>query len=167
MDEQRLTVRRARARDAERLAVFISRALGGRTSVQPRRVIARLGDVGVLLAEDDGRLLGLTGWRVENLVACVTDLIILPASRRLQIGRALFEAMEDAASDLQAEVAMLFLPPARPPELSAFLDQIGYQSRRVDELPRAWQEVASQVGLGDDDVLPIKHLRSESVFRPL
>ena len=167
MGEQNLAVRRARARDAAYVAAFVNGALNRRASMNPRNVIARLGDIGMLLAEDEDKLVGLLGWRAENLVACVTDLIIQPASKREPIGQALFETMENAARDLQAEAAILFLPPARPAELSAFLDWLGYESRAVSELPRAWREVVSQAGLAFEDLVPVKRLRSDSVFTPL
>jgi len=167
MDNQTLHVRRARAKDAEQIAEFVNRALEKDGLVDRRAVIARLGDVGLLLAVEKGAVRGLLGWRVENLVACVVDLIISPARFRRAVGRVLFEEMEEAAADLQAEAAILFLPPAYPPELAAFLEELGYLSRAVETLRPAWQEMAYQAGRDDRDEIPVKELSSDEVSRPL
>jgi N-acetylglutamate synthase-like GNAT family acetyltransferase len=129
--------------------------------------MARVGDVGFLLAEEDQRLLGLLGWQVENLVACVTDLLISPAHERQRVGRALFKAMESAALSLQAEAALLCLPPCRVPELVVYLEDSGYLLQTVKELPRAWREMALRAGYEDGDEIPLKELRSDRVVRPL
>jgi N-acetylglutamate synthase-like GNAT family acetyltransferase len=164
---QDLVVRRAQAGDAKRVADFVNRALQRRVDVQPRMVMSRLGEVGFLVAEEDDVLLGLIGWHVENLVACVTDLLIWPAAERERIGRALFKEMEAQATMLQAEAAILFLPPSRFTELMAFCGAFGYVLHTVGELPRAWREMAHEAGREDEDNMPVKQLRSARVFRPL
>jgi len=167
MDEQELHVRRARPSDAEQIAGFVNQALDRGALVDRDAVIARLGDVGLLLAEEPGALRGLLGWRVENLVACVVDLIISPARQRQGVGRVLFEEMEKAAADLQAEAAILFLPPVYPAELSSFLEELGYVPRKVATLRSAWREMAYEVGRDDSDEIPVKELAFDEVSRPL
>ncbi len=167
MDRRDLVVRRARADDAERVADFVNRALHGRVTIEPRTVMARVGEVGFLVAEEDHKLLGLLGWHVENLVACVTDLLIWPARERQRVGRALFKAMESAALSLQAEAALLCLPPPRVSELIVYLEDSGYLLHTVKELPRAWRAMAHRVGYEDEDKVPVKELRSDRVVRPL
>lgn len=167
MGRRDLVVRRAQAVDARRVADFVNRALRGRVNVEPRTVLERLGDVGFLIAEEEDVLLGLIGWQVRNLVACVTDLLIWPAVDGSQVGRALFEEMEEQATGLQAEAALLLLPPSHVDKLLAFCRTLGYTRRRVDQLPRVWREVAHQAGYDGDDDLPVKQLRSDRVIRPL
>ena len=167
MDDHELHVRRAKPSDAEQIAAFVNRALERDGLVDSRAVVSRLGDVGLLLGEEDGKLRGLLGWRVENLVACVVDLIISPARYRRRVGRRLFEQMEEAAEDLQAEAAILFLPPTYPAELASFLEELGYVPRKVESLRSAWREMACQAGRDDGDEIPVKELSSEEVSRPL
>lgn len=167
MDRRDLVVRRVRADDAKRVADFVNRALRGRANIEPRAVIARAGEVGFLLAEEDHTLLGLLGWHVENLVACVTDLLIWPARERQRVGQALFREMESAALSLQAEASLLCLPPRRVPQLIAYLQDVGYLLDTVNELPRAWREMARRAGYEDQDEIPVKELRSDRVVRPL
>lgn len=167
MDGQDVVVRRAHAADAQRVADFVNRALCGRVDVRARAVVERLGEVGFLLAERSDALLGLIGWRVENLVACVTDLLIWPAGERERVGRALLGEMEAGATELQVEAALLFLPPARLSDFVAFCEASGYRLCTVRELPRVWREMAHQAGRADDDDIPVKQLRSDRVVRPL
>jgi N-acetylglutamate synthase-like GNAT family acetyltransferase len=167
MDSQHLQVRRARPSDAEQIAEFVNKALERDGLVDRHAVVARLGDVGLLLAEEDRTLRGLLGWRVENLVACVVDLIISPAQDRQRVGRRLFEEMEEAAADLHAEAAILFLPPAYPDELASFLEDLGYAPRSVATLRSAWREMASEAGRDDSDEIPVKELSSDEVSSPL
>lgn len=167
MDAVSLGVRRARASDAEQVAKFVNRAYNGQIRIDRDAVIARLGDVGFFLAEEDAALGGLLGWHVENLVVSVTDLVIWPPSDHQRVGRTLFSAMERAATDLQAEVAILFVPAGCPSEMSSFLESLGYVARAVEDLPSAWREVAYRAGRDDDEGIPLKELRPDRVLRPL
>ncbi len=160
-------VRRAQARDVEWVASFVSRALGGDTDIDAETVLSRLGDVAFFLAEREGNLVGLTGWRVENLVARVTDLLIWPSSARSEVGRALFREMESGAMGLQAEAAVLFLPRSSRQELIEFAEALGYEARVVGDMPRAWRETAHEAGREDGEQIMVKQLRSQRVMSPL
>lgn len=162
-----LGVRRARARDAGQVAEFVNRAFNGQISIDRDAVIARLGDVGFLLVEENAALRGLLGWHVENLVVSVTDLIIWPPSDHQRVGQTLFREMERAAADLQAEAAVLFVPQDYPSEMSSFLESLGYVTRTVEELPNAWREVAYRAGRNEEEDIPVKELRPDRVFSPL
>ncbi len=166
-DGRTILVRRARASDLGRIAGFVSRALPGDRVVGVPAVIARLGEVGFLLAEEDGRLVGLIGWSVENLVARVTDLLIRPSRKRVDVGSALFREMEDAAARLEAEAIVLFVPRGSRPELIEFGRALGYEPRVVGRLPQEWRETAYEAGREDHDEIPLKELRSRRVLRPL
>ncbi|MGD2164151.1 MAG: hypothetical protein PVH50_01335 [Anaerolineae bacterium] len=167
MDREELVVRRAKAGDAERVSGFLNRALGGRMHVDPIIVTERLGDVGILLAEQGGMLRGLMGWNVENLVVCVTDMLIWPAGGREWVGDLLFEEMEASATELEAEAALLLPPRPCPPELLEYCQSLGYELRTVGELPRTWREMAQEAGRDAEGHVLVKRLRSDRVVRPL
>ena len=167
IDRDGIVARRARANDGERVVGFVTGALGGRLELELEAALARLGDTGFFVAEQNGRLLGLLGWHVENLVACVTDLLIWSALDRLRVGRVLHEEMESAAVGLSAEVALLLLPGSCGPELTAFCNALGYRQRVVADLPGSWRQTALEAGRGDADTIPVKQLRAERVVRPL
>lgn len=163
---RQVTVRRARPSDAERIAAFVNRAQPRGREVGVEAVLGRFGAVGFLLAEREGVLVGLMGWQVENLVARVTDFLILPASERLVVGRVLVEAMEQAARDLQCEVAVLFVPERSPPGLTAFWEAFGYRSQEVAALPKVWREATQEAHSVGESVL-LKQLREGLVRHPL
>lgn len=162
-----ITVRRAKAGDADTIATFVNRALAGQAAVDRLVVIERLGSVGFLLAERGSNLLGILGWRAENLVGRVTDLLIGPTTERVAVGRALLGEMEQAAGELQCEAVLLFLPAPDSPQMVEFCRMVGYEPREVAALPRVWQEAAREAPAADEGVVWMKQLRSRRVVRPL
>jgi len=167
IDRDGVVARRARASDGGKLVAFVTRALRGRLELDLEAVLVRLGEAGFLLAEQDGRLLGLLGWHVENLVACVTDLLIWSAVDRLQVADVLLEEMESAAAALSAEAALLLLPKSSGPELLAFCGALGYSQRQVADLPGSWRQTALEAGRQHADTIPVKQLRAQRIVRPL
>jgi N-acetylglutamate synthase-like GNAT family acetyltransferase len=165
--QQEITVRRASVGDANRVAAFVNQAWQGRAGVDRRAVLERLGSVGFLLAERDGNLVGMLGWQVENLVVRVTDFLVWPAYEGAAAGQALFASMEQAAKELQCEVAILFLPRSIPPQMVEFLKTLGYTSQVVASLSQAWREAAYEGRLGNDDPAFVKRLRTDRVLRPI
>jgi len=161
-----MRIRRARPSDAKRIAAFVSRARPQEQPVTAEEVTGRFGAVGLLLAEVEKELVGLLGWRAENLVARVTDFLIFPARFRLTAGRALLTAMENAARELQCEAAILFVPPNTSPEVLAFWEAFGYESREVAALPRPWREAAREANPEGERVV-LKQLRIGRVLRPI
>ena len=165
--QQEITVRRAKVRDASGIAAFVNRAWQGRVKVDELTVIERLGSVGFLLAERDGDLVGMLGWRAENLVVRVTDFLVGPVSERVAISQALLAEMERAAAELQCEAALLFLPCPIPFPLVEFYKMFGYEPQIVADLPEAWRDAAREGQLDVDDDVLVKQLRDTRVLRPL
>ncbi len=164
--QQEITVRRARPRDAGKIAAFVNKAWHEQKKIDNMAVIERFGSVGFLLAERDNELVGILGWMAENLVVGLTDLLISPASERMAVSEALCAEMERAADELQCEASLLFLPSPVPPALLAFCETLGYAYEPVSGLSPMWQETARDGGLADDDSIMIKRLREGLTFRP-
>jgi len=164
--EPEIAVRRARASDSGTIAAFVNRALA-RPVVDGHAVIERFGSVGFLLAERGGDLVGMLGWQAENLVVRVTDLLIWPASERVAVGRALISEMERAATELQCEAALLFLPRSSPTALIEFCQTLGYEPQVVASLPKVWQQAAREACMADDETVWMRQLRAGPVVRPL
>lgn len=167
MTQQQITVRRAGVGDASKVAAFINRAWHGRAGIDAQAVLGRLGNVGFLLAERDDELVGMLGWQVENLVVRVFDFLVWPAYEGAAVGRTLFASMEQAAKELQCEVALLFLPRSVPSQVIEFFKTLGYAPQVVASLPQAWREAAYEGRLGDNDKVFIKKLRADRVLRPI
>ena len=111
-----IQVRRARLDDTAAIADFVNRSRRRGEPINRLMVAQRFSDVGFMLAELNGQIVGMLGWQVENLIARVTDFLVAPALDRVIAGRALIQVMEEQAKTLQAEAAMLFL---RPPPRAA------------------------------------------------
>ncbi len=162
-----IAVRRAKAGDAGRIAAFVNRAGRDQASVDEFAVIERFGSVGFLVAESAGTLVGLLGWRAENLVVRLTDFLVGPVSDRVAVGQALLSEMERSAAELQCEAALLFLPRPAPAALITFFEGLGYESRVVADLPSVWRDAAREGRLADHDTMLVKPLRDRRVMRPL
>jgi N-acetylglutamate synthase-like GNAT family acetyltransferase len=165
--ERGIVIRRAKPSDASEIAAFINRILG-KVSVDDITIIQSFGDEGYLLAERNGNLVGILGWRAENLVVRVTHFLIWPASECVAVGPSLFSEMEKAAATLQCEAALL-LPPrsSLPSRQVEFFGALGYKPQAVASLPKAWREAAREAGLDDDDPVLVKQLREHRVLRPI
>jgi dephospho-CoA kinase len=119
-----------------------------------------------MLLQQDGRLVGVAGWQVENLVTRVTDLHLeegLDAGSALAV---LIREVESASNALQSEAALIF---ARN-DLSkqeALWKELGYEKRSPENLGvQAWQEAALE-SAGEGSVLFFKPLRHDRVLRPI
>lgn len=160
-------VRRVRPSDTAQVAAFLNRALPQDRKASPEDVLAHLGQAGMLLAEVSDDAVGVLGWRIENLVARVTDFLIIGASLRHAVSRALMATMEEVAFELQCEAVILLMHPTGAPDALAFWEGLGYETRQVADLPRPWEQAARESRFGDEDLVLVKQLRRDRVLRPL
>ncbi len=162
-------VSRARPSDAGAIADFVTRATRGRVSVSRQSVLQRFGAKGMMLAWDDNKqVVGLAGWRAENLIARIDDFLVFPPQLHATAGRLLVKQVEDAAQELQCEVSMFFVPARASSGLIAFYKLCGYQ-RPPDDLeglPRTWKATAQEAETQGRYVM-LKQLRQDLVLRPM
>ena len=166
-----VVVRRARLSDVGAIATFVNAARLGSTATRRSElsqldVAQRFGQVGFMIAERDGRLVGLLGWQVENLVVRVIDFLIASAGNSDSDAYAMTTKMEAEGAELQAESVLLFLPEHPSPGLVVFWERLGYEFQSFDKLPRAWQEAVVEQGRADQRVM-VKRLKENSANRPL
>ena len=162
-----VTVRRAKPSDADEIVALVNRGRRWQARIDRQVVVERLGKVGFLLAEQGGSPVGMLGWRAENLVVGVTDFLISPVPDPTAVGHALLSEMEQAATELQCEAVLLFLPRPHSSQLVKFCRTLGYELQLAAGLPRAWREAAREALIGGDEQVLVKQLRSGRVFRPL
>lgn len=176
-----VTVRRAKLSDADAIAAFVNdawqRALGTsrdkdtvRFPISQHDVAQRFGQVGLMLAESDGRLVGVLGWQVENLVVRVVDLLVASTFDPLAIGRALVDTIEGESVALVAEAVLVFLPHRPSARLVAFWQQLGYEMQGLARLPRPWREAVAEHSVGtrrDGQEVMVKRLRDDVTYRPM
>jgi N-acetylglutamate synthase-like GNAT family acetyltransferase len=165
-----IKVRRARLLDAEAIAAFVSSAQGagpGARSMITRRTVAeRFGQIGFMIAENDGEMLGILGWQVENLVVRVTDFLLSASQSPAQVGEALIDKMEAEGEKLQAEAVILFLPTNPSPKLVAFWEGFGYAFQGVEQLQKAWREAVAERDRAARGAM-VKRLKEDYTRRPI
>lgn len=161
-----ILIRRARLDDAAAIASFVNRTRNRNAGVSRSMVAQRFSDVGFMLAESNGRIEAMLGWQVENLIARITDFLVAPTTDRNAVGRALIQRIEEQARILEAEAAMLFLPPHPSPQLIAFWEQFGYKEHAVESLPKQWRQAVAEWNPSAGNVM-LKVLRRDIVRRPI
>ena len=163
-----LQVRRATPKDAQRISQFIARVTQGRERPTRTDIIARFGDRAyVLILEGEDRLVGLLGWQVENLVARVVDVYILDDVPPEDGLKEALDYVEKNARELQCEVMLVFVPPSLYHQTKDLWAQLGYQTRRIEDLQvPAWQEAARE-SQPQGTTLLFKQLRKDRVLQPL
>ena len=164
-------VRRARLSDAQAIAAFVNDAQepvpgSSRAPISRDDVARRFGQVGFMLAEGDGRVVGLLGWQVENLVVRVVDLLVASSSDPLGVGRALVGTMETESAVLLAEAVLVFLPRRPSAKLTVFWQQLGYAPQGFDALPRPWREAVAEHSRDGQQVM-VKRLGDDIMHRPV
>jgi dephospho-CoA kinase len=160
-------VRRGKPSDAAVIAEFIKQASGGQRALSRGDVIAAFGEKAYMVADYGDQLGALAGFKVENLVARVDEVYLLPHVPLEAVAAPLFEAVEEASRQLQCEAALLFFPLAVAPVAAQALAGNGYAPIAPEKLGvDAWREAAKEsmpAGTG----LLWKKLREDRVLRPV
>lgn len=164
---QTFTVIRAKASDAEAIAEFVTKATRGRVSVAPQSVLERFGAKGLwLVCDTDTGIVGLAGWRAENLIARIDDFLIFPVELYVSAGRFLLESIENAAQELKCEVSVILVPLRALPVMVSFYESSGYSRPEPEALPRMWQETVQEATERGRYIM-LRRLRKELVTRPM
>jgi dephospho-CoA kinase len=167
MDESNtFLVERAKPSDAQVIADFVASATRGRVMARPDAVVTRFGAKGLWLVRDeDHHIVGLVGWRAENLVARIDDFLIYPPKLYPTAGKALVEHVEQAARELRCEVSMFLVPLGASPTAVRFFESCGYERPELEGLPRVWRETVEEATTEGRYTL-LRKLREDLVMRP-
>jgi dephospho-CoA kinase len=161
-----MAVQRARPRQTEEIAAYITRMREGKPAITYDDIMAAFGEKAFLLLKIDGKLSGLVGWQVENLVARTDEVYLdsnIPFAEAMQV---LMGEVERASRELQCEISLLFLPPTLARQYAVW-NALGYQTRSIASLGvRAWQEAAAE-SMPAGSVMLFKQLRKDRVLRPV
>ena len=160
-------IRRGLPSDATAIAAFIKQATRGRVLLARADVIAAFGDKAYMLAELSGHLAAVAGWKVENLVARVDELYVLPGAPLDQLAPPILEAVETASRELQSEAALVFVPTALAQAAASALAVRGFTLSAPEKLGvAAWVEAARE-SMPAGSALLFKRLREDRVLRPI
>ena len=166
IDDQQLTVVRARPDKAAQIAAFVTRISRGKQRLDREAVMAAFGEKAFLLLMAREKMVGLVGWQVENLVARVDDVFLEPGLSIAKASLFLITEVEEASKELQAEAALIFVSPELAKEIEVWTG-LGYEVRTADSLTiNAWKEAAHSVQ-ANGRVMLFKQLRVDRVLRPM
>lgn len=161
-----LTSERARPQQAAEIAAFVSQHSNGKLVMSREDVMAAFGEKAFLLLRRGQELVGVAGWQVENLVARAADIILHPEVPLVDGLSTVLNHIENASTELQCEVLLLFASPDLAQQLTIW-QRLGYQKRSIDSLEaRAWQEAARE-SIPPGTVMFFKQLRKDRVLRPV
>jgi hypothetical protein len=160
-------VKRPRPADFERIAAFMSQVSG--KPITRADIMAKFGEKTYLLAEGEGKELGIIGFAVDNLVTRVDEFLVLPQSPIDSVAKGLIQAMENASSDLQSEIAFVFLPESQASYRALFMKQ-GYQEVQQADLRSntVWREAVKEYQAKTQSQTVIsRKLREKLVLKPI
>lgn len=164
--ERGIVVQRARPQQAQEIAGLVSRLSNGERVLSRDEVMAAFGEKAYLLLRVDGKLAGMIGWRVENLVARLDDVYLDAGLPFDDAASKLISEVEEASRELQCEAVLLFLEP----RMAAHRDlwqKLGYRESSIQTLGvRAWQDAAIE-SLPAGALLWFKRLREDLVLKPV
>jgi dephospho-CoA kinase len=160
-------VRRGKPGDANAIAAFIKQVTRGQRSLTRADVMAAFGDKAYMLADYDGQLGAIAGWKVENLVARVDEFYIAATTPLEQVASPLIDAVENAARELQCEAALVFVPTPLAQSAAQALSGLEYAPQVLEKLGvAAWKEAAKE-SMPPDTALLFKKLREDRVLKPI
>ena len=161
-----MIVQRGRPRDSQAIADLITHLSKSQRPMSASDVMEAFGDKAYLLLHANGRLVGLVGWQVENLVARTTDLFLESGVDKAKAIETLVNEVEHASHELQAEASLIF-PPSDLIGSDAVWKKLGYEKRTPQTLGvQAWQDAAAE-SMPAGAALYFKQLRQDRVLRPI
>ena len=161
-----LIVERGRPRDADEIAAFVNKVSHGKRNEQRDDIMAAFGEKAFLLLRQDGKICGLVGWKVENLIVRTDEIIIDSGVHFADALRLLMNEVEVVARELQCEISLLFLEADLVGQEAGLISQ-GYQRRTVQNLGvQAWEEAACE-SMSEGSLLLFKQLRRDRVLHPV
>ncbi len=149
-----LVARKAYRKDLPAFARFLS--------ISEEEALEKLLQKGYIIALQGEEAVGILGWNAENLVASIDEVKI--KGEDFSILSAMLKALEDEASILMCEVAIVALP-LESSTAKAF-ESFGYTPAELEKLYRPWQEEARKI-LKEGETLFIKKIRETIITQPI
>lgn len=161
------SVQRGKPKNSSAIAELITRLSKGERKMSSSDVMENFGDKAYMLLQLDGKLVGVAGWQVENLVTRTTDIFL---EENLDAGKALdtlIKEVEGASSELQSEASLIFPMDNLSSQETAW-KKLGYEKRTPETLGvQAWQDAAIESTPAGSRALYFKQLRQDRVLRPI
>jgi dephospho-CoA kinase len=166
--ESGIMIRRGSAADSPAIAEFLS------TTGKPltaKQVLASFGSQAYLLASLGDTLLGVLGWRVENLIARVGSVSLAETADAWRVLPLLWAHLEGRANELQAEVVLMVFNEKATHSWREIANKAGYLLQPIAAMDvLLWRDVAKEMVSESGENTPhifYKKLREKRVLRPI
>lgn len=160
------SVKRGKPRNSAAIAELITRLSKGKRKMTADDIMEGFGDKAYMLLQLNGKLVGLAGWQVENLVTRTTDIFLEEHVNLQKALETLIKEVERASGELQSEASLIF-PTKELTTLEETWKHLGYEKRTPEMLGvQAWQDSATE-SLSSESTLLFKQLRQDRVLRPI
>ncbi len=166
LSRAKLRVERGKPGKAEEIARFINRQSQGHQHMTRMDVMAAFGEKAFSLLYAGDYLVGLVSWQIENLVACIDDILLLDELNLTEAIILLVTHVEKAARELQAEAAFVFTP-AEIAGNTKIWRALDFQVCTPENLENGYWKDAICRQNRPDSVLFFKQLRADRVLRPI
>jgi dephospho-CoA kinase len=163
---EQLQIRRAKRGDLAAMATLITQATNGKMSPDETAMMESLFSKGYLVAQSEDQLLGLVGFRTENLIAGIDGFLVRSSDLWPTVGKSLLKAVEGEAAQLSCEVALLYVLPETGPVSMKFFEKNGYEKKKSEDLIKMWREAAEDFYV-EGSVLMVKQLLERRIMTPL
>lgn len=162
----KLAARRGTPRDYDAIMELVNRLNTTDEKMTKAEFLQTLNDFAFILLEIEGKLVGVAGWQVENLICRTKDIYFDPAIPATDAVTLLINEVEKSARDHQCEASLLFLPPALARQNEVWRG-LGYENRTPHSLEvQAWQEAALE-SMPFGTLMFFRQLRQDRVLRPI
>jgi dephospho-CoA kinase len=160
------SVRRGKPKNSADIAELITRLSKGKRKMTADNVMEAFGEKAYMLLQLDGKIVGLAGWQVENLVARTSDIFLEETINPQKALETLINEVERASGELQSEASLIF-PMNDLAAQEELWKRLGYEKRTPETLGvQAWQDAAAE-SLSAESALFFKQLRQDRVLRPI
>ncbi len=161
-----ISIRRGKPADASAIATFVNQVGKPLKPLTRTDIMEAFGQKAFTLAQVNGALGALAGWRVDNLVTRIDELHLLPEVSLDSVLKPMLEAIESSSNELQSEASFIFLSPAMNDSVAAF-SAAGYEPITVEKISiTAWREAVKESQPAGTTML-FKKLREDRVLRPV
>jgi dephospho-CoA kinase len=160
------SAKRGKPKNSSAIAEFVTRLSKGKRTMTAENVMEDFGDKAYMLLHLNGKLVGLAGWQVENLVTRTTDIFLEENMNKPKALETLIKEVERASSELQSEASLVFTIDEHIAQDSLW-KQLGYERRTPETLGvQAWKDAAIE-SMSAGSTLLFKQLRQDRVLRPI
>jgi dephospho-CoA kinase len=161
-----IAIRRGKPADAASIAAFVNQVSKPATPLTRTDIMEAFGQKAFTLAQVNGALGALAGWRVDNLVTRIDELHLHPEVSLDSVLKPMLEAIESSSNELQSEASFIFLPAKMNASAAAFA-AAGYEPITVEKISiTAWREAVKESQPAGTLML-YKKLREDRVLRPV